>query len=231
MARRAKAPTATFPRKRGRGGGAALRPRSPEPAPLRGDRHVLQGVSFSVSAGECLQITGSNGAGKRHPTENAQRPDVCGRRPGPLGWPQHPRQSAGISLRSCLYRPRTPSKKSISPPRKTSTTGLASVGQSPRAQIDQALERVGAITWSDRPIRTLSAGQKRRVALAGLTLMAVPVWLLDEPTTNLDRGRAAPGRCSYRRAPGARGSRSGPRFITSFQCGATALRRLELARE
>ena len=29
----------------------------------RGDRHVLKGVGFAVSAGECLQITGSNGAG------------------------------------------------------------------------------------------------------------------------------------------------------------------------
>jgi heme exporter protein A len=35
-------------------------------------------------------------------------------------------------------------------------------------------------------VRTLSAGQKRRVALAGLALMFAPLWLLDEPTTNLD---------------------------------------------
>ncbi len=37
-----------------------------------------------------------------------------------------------------------------------------------------------------RAVRTLSAGQKRRVALAGVVLAAVPIWLLDEPTTNLD---------------------------------------------
>src|ERR1700750_640108 len=30
----------------------------------RGDRHVLRGVSFAVKAGECLQVTGGNGAGK-----------------------------------------------------------------------------------------------------------------------------------------------------------------------
>ena len=35
-------------------------------------------------------------------------------------------------------------------------------------------------------LRTLSAGQRRRVALAGLALLHVPLWLLDEPTTNLD---------------------------------------------
>jgi len=55
------------------------------------------------------------------------------------------------------------------------------------AELEAALDRVAADeSWRDRPIRTLSAGQKRRVALAGLALMAAPLWLLDEPTTNLD---------------------------------------------
>ena len=46
---------------------------------------------------------------------------------------------------------------------------------------------MGPGTGATGPVRTLSAGQKRRVALAGLVLMAAPLWLLDEPTTNLDR--------------------------------------------
>jgi heme exporter protein A len=54
------------------------------------------------------------------------------------------------------------------------------------ADIDKALDAVGGGAYRDRPVRTLSAGQRRRVALAGLALMAVPLWLLDEPTTNLD---------------------------------------------
>ncbi len=54
------------------------------------------------------------------------------------------------------------------------------------AALEGALERVGASPWSDRLVRTLSAGQRRRVALAGLILSMVPLWLLDEPTTNLD---------------------------------------------
>ena len=45
---------------------------------------------------------------------------------------------------------------------------------------------MGAEPFADRLVRTLSAGQRRRVALAGLALCVVPLWLLDEPATNLD---------------------------------------------
>lgn len=53
-------------------------------------------------------------------------------------------------------------------------------------QIASTLERVGAPGLDDRLVRTLSAGQRRRVALAGVLLLAAPLWLLDEPTTHLD---------------------------------------------
>jgi heme exporter protein A len=53
-------------------------------------------------------------------------------------------------------------------------------------ELTRALARVGAGSWCERRVRTLSAGQRRRVALAGLALLHVPLWLLDEPTTNLD---------------------------------------------
>ncbi len=49
-----------------------------------------------------------------------------------------------------------------------------------------ALSRVGAEKFSDRPVRMLSAGQRRRVALAALWLTGAHLWLLDEPATNLD---------------------------------------------
>ena len=48
------------------------------------------------------------------------------------------------------------------------------------------LERLGLAHVADFPVRALSAGQKRRVALARLNVARRPIWLLDEPTTALD---------------------------------------------
>src|SRR2546430_4851505 len=52
------------------------------------------------------------------------------------------------------------------------------------AALEDALERVGASPWCERLVRTLSAGQRRRVALAGLALSMVPLRLLGDPPTN-----------------------------------------------
>jgi heme exporter protein A len=79
------------------------------------------------------------------------------------------------------------------PPLKPDLSGIENLGfwtgmrrRISRAAINDALIRTGGGEFATRPVRTLSAGQKRRVALAGLLLAAVPLWLLDEPTTNLD---------------------------------------------
>jgi heme exporter protein A len=50
-----------------------------------------------------------------------------------------------------------------------------------------ALREVGLLGYEDEPVRQLSAGQRKRAALARLLLVPATLWLLDEPYANLDR--------------------------------------------
>jgi heme exporter protein A len=60
-------------------------------------------------------------------------------------------------------------------------------GSSTLEQRYAALERVGLRGYEENTVAQLSAGQKRRVALARLHLCKVDIWLLDEPFTSLDQ--------------------------------------------
>jgi heme exporter protein A len=151
----------------------------------RGDRHVLRGVELRVGAGECLQVTGVNGSGKTSLLRT-----LCG-----LMYPEEGRVLwSGRNVRDDLqafhgelaYIGHEPPLKGDLTARENLRYWIGVRRALDAPQIEAALARVGADHWGDRPVRTLSAGQKRRVALAGLTLFSAPLWLLDEPTTNLD---------------------------------------------
>jgi len=151
----------------------------------RGDHHVLRGVCFALCAGECLQVTGPNGSGKTSLLRT-----VCG-----LMYPEEGRVLwEGRDVRGDLrtfhcalaYLGHEPPLKAELSARENLRYWIGVRYRFGAAALDGALERVGASPWCDRLVRTLSAGQRRRVALAGLALSMVPLWLLDEPTTNLD---------------------------------------------
>lgn len=151
----------------------------------RGDHYVLRGVRFAVTGGECLQLTGPNGAGKTSLLRTA-----CG-----LMYPEEGRIAwQGVDIRRDLpgfhaqlaYVGHEPPLKAELTARENLLYWIGVRREFAPVELDQALERVSGAAWADRPVRTLSAGQKRRAALAGLILAAVPLWLLDEPTTNLD---------------------------------------------
>lgn len=151
----------------------------------RGDRHVLRGVGFAGEPGRCVLLTGRNGAGKTsliRVIAGLLEPEE-----GTVAW-------RGKSTRD--FRHEFHSEMAYlghEPPLKGDLTGQENLRFATGirravtgAEIEAALSRTGAQSFADRPVRTLSAGQRRRVALAGVLLTQAPLWLLDEPTTNLD---------------------------------------------
>ncbi len=151
----------------------------------RSERHILKGVGLTVRAGELLQLTGANGAGK-----TTLLRALCGLNhleEGRVLWNERDvREDREGFHASLVYL-------GHEPPLKPDLSGIENLTfwtgmRRPitPAAIRAALVTTGASQFGKRPVRTLSAGQRRRVALAGLMLAATPLWLLDEPTTNLD---------------------------------------------
>ncbi|MBN8734739.1 MAG: heme ABC exporter ATP-binding protein CcmA [Xanthomonadales bacterium] len=168
-------------------------PSSATPAPLlsahrlafsRNDEPVFGPLDFSIGRGETVLVEGDNGSGKttllrvlagmlppsageiRFEGAPATR-DVCD---GRLLWLGHRSgMNESLSARENLEF----------------LAGLYGV----HADVDAeaAMQRVGIAGWIDEPLRALSAGQKKRVALARLLLLPGDLWLLDEPYANLDR--------------------------------------------
>jgi heme exporter protein A len=151
----------------------------------RGDRHVLRGVSLQLRGGEILQLTGSNGAGKT--TLLRVLSGLIYPEEGDVLWRgANVRADLGAFHAELAYVGHEPPLKADLTARENLHYWVGIRRPIDRAAIERALDEVGAEDWRDRAVRTLSAGQRRRVALAGLALLAVPLWLLDEPTTNLD---------------------------------------------
>jgi heme exporter protein A len=151
----------------------------------RADHQVLAGVSVAVNAGEMLQVMGANGSGKTSLLRT-----LCGLihpEEGRVLWDDwNVQQDLPAFHSELVYLGHEPPLKADLTARENLHYWVG-VRRTMRAvDLDAALERVGARTWADQPVRTLSAGQKRRVAIAGVMLFAAPLWLLDEPATNLD---------------------------------------------
>jgi heme exporter protein A len=168
----------------------------------RGGRQVFADVSFTVGSGELLAVIGPNGAGK-----STLLRLICGLLPAAAGTvvledspPPERARSVGEA------RPEGADAADLAN-RDTSIGENAHYlghldalkpGLTVRQNLDfwrrlwgggdieVALDAVGLEPLGDLPASVLSAGQRRRVALARLLVARRPLWLLDEPTTALD---------------------------------------------
>ncbi len=195
----------------------------------RGDRHVLRGVGLSVTGGECLLVTGANGAGKTSLLRTLSA--LMYPEEGRILWSgQDVRRDLPGYHADLAYIGHEPPLKLDLSARENLQYWVGLRRPLGSRDLDAALERVGADHWRDRPVRTLSAGQKRRAALAGLILMAVPLWLLDEPTTNLDSQGQSLVRTLIEEHLG-QGGLAVAAIHHDLSLSAPGVRRLELARE
>lgn len=128
----------------------------------RGERMVFGGLSFSLKGGQALLLHGPNGSGK-----STLLKCIAGLLPSAKGTVQR----GGVA-----YLGHKNALKSDLTVRENLEFWTGSAD----------LRGLGPNRLLDIPVRYLSAGQARRVALARLVSDAAPLWLLDEPTVGLD---------------------------------------------
>ncbi len=153
-------------------------------AALRGERLVFAGLGFAVPAGGALLLTGPNGSGK---STLLRLVAGLGRaEAGQLFWQAEDALADRVThARRVAYLGHMDAIK----PGLTAAENLAFHGDA--AAVADALAGMELTRLADLPARMLSAGQRRRLALARLPLARAPIWLLDEPTLGLDAASVA----------------------------------------
>lgn len=168
-------------------GGCFLMLRAARVACSRGGRELFNGIDLEVDSGEALRICGRNGSGK-----TTLLRILCGLTSpatGEIFWNDVKIGRARDAYwRDVIYVGHASGLKDdlLAWENLVVAARLTGHGIS-RTQALQALQRMGVAAVCDTPVRTLSQGQRKRVALARLCLEnPAKLWLLDEPAASLD---------------------------------------------
>ncbi len=147
----------------------------------RGGRDVFIGVSFAVSSGEALTVTGRNGAGKSSllRTVAGLLHSAQGRITLDGGDPE---LSIGEQAHYLGHQDAIKPSLSVAENLRFWADFLGA----PSGDVREPLAQVGLDALAALPAAYLSAGQRRRLSIARLVTAKRPIWLLDEPTSALD---------------------------------------------
>ncbi|MDE2248977.1 MAG: cytochrome c biogenesis heme-transporting ATPase CcmA [Xanthomonadaceae bacterium] len=154
----------------------------------RQDEPVFAPLDFQLHAGELALIEGDNGSGKT--TLLRMLAGLLHVGAGELRWRGAPLQRDNCAGDILFLGHQLGLKGDLSP-RENLRFAAGLHGGRGDVSVASALAAIGLRGYEDEPVRRLSAGQKKRAALARLLLLPASLWLLDEPYANLDRAGIA----------------------------------------
>lgn len=140
-------------------------------AVARGGLRTVEGVTFSLAAGQALILRGPNGVGKTTLLRT-----IAGLQPPIAG-------DMAMADDSVAYAAHADGLKGALTVAENLHFWARVFGG---GGVGPAMAVLDLTALSDRPAAALSAGQKRRLGLARLMVAGRPVWVLDEPTVSLD---------------------------------------------
>ncbi|MBY0493418.1 MAG: ABC transporter ATP-binding protein [Cyanobacteria bacterium] len=149
-----------------------------------GERIVLAGADLVVNQGESVALVGGNGSGKTTTLRciaGLARPDRGRVRVDQIDVLMQTREA----LDRLSYLPQRPAFPGTLKVREV--IGVAAqLRKQPARAVDREIERCGLVLVADRFVSQLSGGERQRLGLAVTFVAAVPVFIFDEPSANLD---------------------------------------------
>jgi heme exporter protein A len=155
---------------------------------VRGGRRLFEGLSFRIEAGEAVALTGANGAGKTsllRAVAGLIRPAAGRVRFTGEAGELEAEEARGRDLHLLGHFDGLKTARTAWEELRFQAIWTGGSEASARA----AMEELELTRLKDLEVRMLSAGQRRRLALARLVASPRRLWLLDEPLAPLDAGR------------------------------------------
>lgn len=151
----------------------------------RGDNLLMEDIDIKVHAGSIVQIQGTNGSGKT--TLLRALIGLAEFDEGEILWGGQPFHKVRDALYAeLLYLGHKPGISAGLSPLENIKALCPELEENCRDEVESVLAELAIADRIDLPSAALSAGQKRRIALARLRLQVASLWVLDEPLTSLD---------------------------------------------